>query len=44
MMLGVVGCAALSLPKSWILFLAVFVIAKVGYNASLIFMIPCWWT
>lgn len=37
MMLGVVGCAALSLPKSWILFLAVFVIAKVGYNASLIF-------
>lgn len=37
MMIGVVGCAALSLPKSWILFLAVFVIAKVGYNASLIF-------
>lgn len=37
MMLGVLGCAALSLPKSWILFLAVFVLAKVGYNASLIF-------
>ncbi|MBQ7916129.1 MAG: MFS transporter [Firmicutes bacterium] len=37
MMVGVLGCAALSLPTSWILFLAVFVIAKVGYNASLIF-------
>lgn len=37
MMVGVIGCAALSFPKSWILFLAVFVIAKVGFNASLIF-------
>lgn len=37
MMVGVIGCAALSLPTSWIVFLAVFVIAKVGYNASLIF-------
>ena len=37
MMVGVLGCAALSFPKSWGLFLAVFVIAKVGYNASLIF-------
>ncbi|MDO4321678.1 MAG: MFS transporter [Lachnospiraceae bacterium] len=37
MMVGVAGCAALSLPASWIVFLAVFVIAKVGYNASLIF-------
>lgn len=37
MMVGVIGCAALSFPKSWLLFLAVFVIAKVGYNASLIF-------
>ena len=36
MMVGVLGCAALSFPKSWVLFLAVFVIAKVGYNASLI--------
>ena len=30
MMLGVIGCAALSIPKSWIIFLAIFVIAKVG--------------
>ena len=37
MMLGVIGCAALSLPATWIGFLAVFVIAKIGYNASLIF-------
>lgn len=37
MMVGILGCAALSFPKSWIVFLAVFVIAKVGYNASLIF-------
>lgn len=37
MMVGVIGCAALSFPRSWVLFLAVFVIAKVGYNASLIF-------
>jgi len=37
MMLGVLGCAALSLPTTWIVFLAVFVLARVGYSASLIF-------
>lgn len=37
MMVGVLGCAALSIPKSWVVFLAIFVIAKVGYSASLIF-------
>ncbi|HEX3028207.1 MAG TPA: MFS transporter [Clostridia bacterium] len=37
MMVGVIGCAALSLPLSWILFLTVFIIAKVGFSASLIF-------
>lgn len=37
MMMGVIGCGALSLPSSWVVFLAVFVIAKVGYSASLIF-------
>ncbi len=37
MMTGVIGCAALSAPVSWIVFLAIFVIAKVGYSASLIF-------
>lgn len=37
MMVGVFGCIALSFPTSWIVFLAIFVIAKVGCNASLIF-------
>lgn len=37
MVLGVIGCAALSIPKTWIAFLALFVIAKIGYNHSLIF-------
>lgn len=37
MMIGAVGCAALWIPSSWLMFLVVFVIAKVGYNASLIF-------
>lgn len=37
MMVGVIGCAALSFPSSWIVFLAVFVIAKVGYSSSLVF-------
>ena len=36
-MVGVLGCAALSVPTSWVIFLAVFVIAKVGYSSSLIF-------
>ncbi len=37
MMVGVLGCAVLSVPTSWVIFLAVFVIAKVGYSSSLIF-------
>lgn len=37
MMVGVLGCAALSVPRSWVIFLAVFVVAKVGYSTSLIF-------
>ena len=40
MAVGVIGCAALSVPGSWLVFLVVFVIAKVGYNASLIFSMP----
>lgn len=36
-MLGVIGCAALSVPTYWLAFLVVFVIAKVGFNASLVF-------
>ena len=37
MLIGVIGCAALSIPKSWMAFLIIFVIAKVGYSASLVF-------
>lgn len=37
LMLGVIGCAALSLPVSWIGFLAIFVFAQTGISASMIF-------
>jgi UMF1 family MFS transporter len=37
MMMGVLGCAALALPLPWIIFLSVFVIAKVGVSGSLVF-------
>lgn len=37
MMLGVLGCAALSMNLTWLAFLFVFVIAKVGVSGSLIF-------
>ncbi|MDO5351108.1 MAG: MFS transporter [Lachnospiraceae bacterium] len=37
MLIGVIGCGALAVPLSWMAFLAVFILAKVGYNASLIF-------
>lgn len=35
--IGILGCAALGLAPSWILFLVIFVVAKVGYSSSLIF-------
>lgn len=37
MMMGVLGCAGLAVPKTWIAFLVVYVLAKVGLNASLVF-------
>lgn len=37
LMLGVIGCAALSIELSWLAFLVVFVFAKVGVSGSLIF-------
>lgn len=37
MMVGVLALAFLSVPKSWIIFLALFVLAKVGFSTSLIF-------
>lgn len=35
--LGALGCAALGLAWSWLAFLVIFVIAKVGFSSSLVF-------
>ena len=35
--IGVVGCAALSVPLPWVLFLALYVIVKIAYSTSLVF-------
>lgn len=37
MFLGALGCAALGSAWSWLSFLVIFVIAKVGYSSSLVF-------
>ena len=37
MAVGVLGCVALSFAGSWLTFLAVFVVAKVGYSAANVF-------
>lgn len=37
MLVGCVGCAALGMVGSWLAFLVIFVIAKVGYSTSLVF-------
>ena len=34
---GVIGCALLGLAKGWMLFLVIYIIAKVGFSSSLIF-------
>ena len=36
-LLGVLGCAALGLAKGWLVFLGIFILAKVGFNGSLVF-------
>ncbi|MBP3372897.1 MAG: MFS transporter [Clostridia bacterium] len=35
--LGAIGCIAMGWAKQWLIFLVIFVIAKVGYSASLVF-------
>lgn len=35
--IGAIGCVALGLAKTWLVFLAIFVLAKVAYQQSLIF-------
>ncbi len=37
MLMGALGCAFLGLPGSWLAFLMLFVVAKVGYSSSLVF-------
>lgn len=36
-LIGIVGCASMAIPMSWLAFVIVFIIAKVGYSSSLIF-------
>ena len=37
LLLGAVGCGALGVAWSWLSFLVIFVVAKVGYSSSLVF-------
>ncbi len=37
MLLGCIGCAALGIAGSWLVFLVIYVIAKVGFSGSLVF-------
>ena len=37
MLLGCLGCAALGFAWSWLAFLAIFIIAKVGFSSSIVF-------
>ncbi len=37
LMIGVVGLSVLWIPSDWRIFLAIFIVARVGYSASLIF-------
>lgn len=37
LVIGAVGCISLGLAKQWLLFLIIYVIAKVGYSSSLVF-------
>ena len=34
---GTIGCLALGFTSSWIVFLVIFIIAKIGYSSSLVF-------
>ena len=36
-LIGVLGCAALGLAQSWLVFLGIFILGKVGFNGSLVF-------
>ena len=36
-LVGVAGCLALGLTQAWLVFLVIFIVAKVGYSSSLVF-------
>ena len=36
-LLGVLGCAALGVAQSWLVFLGIFIVGKVGFHGSLVF-------
>ena len=36
-LIGAIGCMALGLAKAWLIFLIIYIIAKIGFSASLIF-------
>ena len=36
-MIGVLGCAALGIPMTWVAFLALFIVTKIAYSVSLVF-------
>ena len=36
-LIGVIGCISMGMARQWLLFLVIFIIAKTGYAASLIF-------
>jgi len=35
--IGIIGCLSLGIAKHWLVFLIIFIIAKIGYSSSLIF-------
>ena len=35
--IGIIGCVSLGIAKQWLVFLVIFIIAKIGYSSSLIF-------
>jgi len=37
LVIGVIGCVSLGISKHWLVFLIIFIIAKIGYSSSLIF-------
>lgn len=37
LLVGAIGCFSLGTTDSWIIFLAIFIIAKIGYSSSLVF-------